>query len=274
MMVVWTELFVQLEKEEVEVHAPLIQKCQTLNVSKHQHSMRRNVQVYVLRHVTKIYLIVIVEQPHVFVVLGTLVISVRLIYVVPQDVVDMELALLSTLVVIFQSVWMLVSVSHLGLDLCVIKIYVLLIPYCTNHAVEKGHVFIQVTMTQDVSATKVTLESTVRTRVMESVLVMVVSFHMDVQGVQMSILMLSNVDHKVDVVIHKQKVVWIRIGVPILVVQMKKIVIYQSVSRKMIVVLLPSIIVLLGCVIRDCLDQMEHRVIRNHGASARMGSVW
>jgi hypothetical protein len=66
--------------------------------------MRRNAQVYVLGHVTKIYLIVIVEQPRVFVVLGTLVISVRLIYVVPQDAVDMELALLSTLVVIFQSV--------------------------------------------------------------------------------------------------------------------------------------------------------------------------
>jgi hypothetical protein len=62
-------------------------------------------------------------------------------------------------------------------------------------------------MTQDVSATKVTLESTVRTRVMESVLVMVVSFHMDAQGVQMPILMLSNVDHKVDVPILEQKVV-------------------------------------------------------------------
>jgi hypothetical protein len=102
---------------------------------------------------------------------------------------------------------MLVSVSHLGLDLCVIKIYVLLIPSCTNHAVEKERVFIQVTTTQDVSATKVTLESTVRTRVTESVLVMVVSFHMDVQGVQMPILMLSNVDQSQDVAIHKQKVV-------------------------------------------------------------------
>jgi hypothetical protein len=91
---------------------------------------------------------------------------------------------------------MLVSVSHLGLDLCVIKIYVLLIPSCTNHAVAKERVFIQVTMTQDVSATKVTRALIVKHPVMENALVEEESFLTDVKTAQVAMCLHCSVESR------------------------------------------------------------------------------